>query len=86
MNMWEGVCICNMYCLWCFMWVNVCGKGVEPVTLHFHMSDMRISVCVYMNFVQQCVCTVWCCMCQCVYNTVCVQVVQYCAKVCVLCV
>ena len=47
-----------MYCLWCFMWVNVCGKGVEPVTLHFHMSDMPISVCVYMNFVKQCVCVV----------------------------
>ena len=49
MNLWEGVCMyCNMYCLWCFMWVNVCGKGVcsiEPVTLHFHMSDMFLSVC-----------------------------------------
>ena len=42
-------CVCNMYCLWCYMWVNVCVKGVcnvEPVTLHFHMSDMPISVSV----------------------------------------
>ena len=41
-------CVCNMYCL-SFMWVNVCGKGVcsvEPVTLHFHMSEKPISVTV----------------------------------------
>ena len=76
-----------MYIIWKECVCNVlCGKGVEPATLHFHMSNMPIFVCVYMNFVKQCVCTVWCCMCQCVYNTVCVKVVQYCAKVCVLCV
>ena len=77
------MCVCVYECVgrsvyvtctvWCLMWVSV-SEGwcailcVEPVTLHFHMSGMPISVAVYMNF-----CEGVCMYCVVLYVSMCVQ-------------
>ena len=59
---------------------QLCGKGIEPVTLHFYVSD--ICLCVY-EF-----CEAVCMYCVVLYVSMCVQysMCEGCAKVCVLCV